>query len=64
MQAISVRRVLGLILLGAGLLLAVIYFSQLNRSTPPTPSLPRYYGPLVPTSIGQTAPAQSASASG
>jgi hypothetical protein len=58
MQAISVRRVLGLILLGAGLLLAVIYFSQLNRSTPPTPSTPRYYGPLVPTSIGQTAPAQ------
>ncbi|GEM_PF-555511 len=55
MRTIGVRRILGLILIGLGLLLAVIYFGQNNRSAPPTP---RYYGPLVPTSIGQTAPAQ------
>jgi hypothetical protein len=54
MQTFSVRRVLGLLLIGSGLLV-VIYFGQIKRSTPPTP---RYYGPLVPTSIGQTAPAE------
>jgi hypothetical protein len=53
MRAIGMRRILGLILIGLGLLLAVIYFGQSNRSVPPTP---RYYGPLVPTSIGRTAP--------
>jgi hypothetical protein len=53
MRAIGVRRLLGLILVGLGLALAVIYFSQHQQSTSPTL---RYYGPLVPTSIGQTAP--------
>jgi hypothetical protein len=55
MRVIGVRRILGLILMSLGLLLAVIYFSRYDQSAPPTS---RYYGPLVPTSIGQRAPAQ------
>ncbi len=55
MRTIGVRHILGLILMGLGLILAAIYFGQLNRSAPPPQ---RYYGPLVPTSIGQTAPTQ------
>lgn len=55
MKAIDIRRALGLIMLGSGLLLAAIYFSgQFNQLLPGAPATQIYYGPLVPTVIGQT----------
>jgi len=51
------RRLLGLLLIGVGLIVAVIYFiGQGNPSAPSTSSASatqRYYGPLVPTSVSQ-----------
>ncbi len=53
MKSIDTRRLLGLILMGIGLLLAAIYLAdQLNPSGVPTPQ--PNYGPLVPTAIGKT----------
>ena len=53
------RRLLGLLLIGAGLIVAVIYFSQSNPAALPIPTASatqRYYGPLVPTSLSQVTP--------
>ncbi len=61
MRAIDGRHWLGLLLIGMGLMVAVIYFGQSNPAAPSTPSAPptpRYYGPLVPTSLGRTTPTQ------
>jgi hypothetical protein len=58
MKSIDMRRLLGLILLGGGLLLAMIYLSgRLNRAVAPTPQ--PNYGPLVPTSIRAAPPDRS-----
>ena len=60
MKSIDTRRALGLILMGTGLLVAAFCLSgQLNRSAQGAPTPQPNYGPLVPTSIGQTPPGRS-----
>jgi hypothetical protein len=57
MKSIDTRRALGLILVGTGLLFAIIYLAgQLNRSASNVPIAPTNFGPLVPTPIGKAPP--------
>ncbi len=52
MKSINLRRLLGLILMGIGLLFGAIYASgQLNTAARSVSTPQPNYGPLVPTSI-------------
>ncbi len=54
MKSINLRRLLGLILMGIGLLFGAIYLSgQLNPAARSVSTPQPNYGPLVPTSIGK-----------
>jgi hypothetical protein len=60
MRSIDTRRALGLILMGAGLLVAVFCVSgQLNRSVQGAPTPQSNSGPLVPTRISRALPGRT-----